>query len=500
VLTSPAPFPIGTSDVIGRTLTPEPERELPRDPVAYVREELDEWVWSRSADIMRAVVRNRHVAVKAAHDVSKSWTASRLAVWWEAAHPPGTSFVVTSAPSETQVKAILWREIGRAHRRGNRPGRITLDGRWYVGPRGAEELIGYGRKPQDLIDKEQAMQAFSGIHAEYVLVILDEAMGIPTWLWDAAESLTTNDASRILAIGNPDSPAGRFEEVCRPGSGWHVEKISVFDSPNFTGEPVPELLNRVLVSRQWEEERRERWGTDNPLYQSKVLAEFPDTSDEHVITPALVRAAQERDLPGTEAGTYGLDVARFGADSSTLYRDRGGVLRQIATWRKQDTHTTRKAVERAVAKTPEVPIVVDADGLGAAVFDEMRAAGMPVAPFTMTTPVQSPRRFANRRSEMWWSFREEMEEGLIDLDPDDEDLAAQLQQPKWTMDARGRIRVETKEEMAKRGLPSPDKADSCIMARFGGPSQVLRTAMRRPGGLVPTGRKMATAGLRERKM
>jgi hypothetical protein len=439
MLTSPAPFPIGTSDVIGRTLTPEPERELPRDPVAYVRGELDEWVWSRSADIMRAVVRNRHVAVKAAHDVSKSWTASRIAAWWVAAHPPGSSFIVTSAPSETQVKAILWREIGRAHRRGQLPGRITLDGRWYVGPRGAEELIGYGRKPQDLINKEQAMQAFSGIHAEYVLVILDEAMGIPPWLWDAAESLTTNDASRILAIGNPDSPSGRFEEVCRPGSGWHVEKISVFDSPNFTGEPVPELLNRVLVSR-------------------------------------------------------------FGADSSTLYRDRGGVLRMIATWRKQDTHTTRKAVEAAVAQTPEVPIVVDADGLGAAVFDEMRAAGMRVAPFTMTAPVHAKRRFADRRSEMWWSFREEMEEGLIDLDPDDEDLAAQLQQPKWTMDARGRIKVETKEEMGKRGLPSPDKADACIMARFGGPSEMLRSGYRRPGGLRPEGRKMATAGLRDRKM
>jgi phage terminase large subunit len=263
---------------------------------------------------------------------------------------------------------------------------------------------------------------------------------------------------------------------------------------------VPELLNRVLVSRQWEEERRERWGVDNPLYQSKVLAEFPDTSDEHVITPTLVRAAQERDLPGTEAGTYGLDVARFGADSSTLYRDRGGVLRMIATWRKQDTHTTRKAVEAAVAQTPEVPIVVDADGLGAAVFDEMRAAGMRVAPFTMTAPVHAKRRFADRRSEMWWSFREEMEEGLIDLDPDDEDLAAQLQQPKWTMDARGRIKVETKEEMGKRGLPSPDKADACIMARFGGPSEMLRSGYRRPGGLRPEGRKMATAGLRDRKM
>lgn len=497
---SAAPFPAGTSEIIGRTLTPEPERPLPKDPVQWHRDQ-GVWVWSKPRDIMRSVVEHRHTAVPAAFDVSKTFTAAGLAVWWIESHPPGTARVWSSAPTDDQVKANLWFEIGRAHRRSNAPGRITLNAEWYTGPRGAEELVGRGRKPADLIDKEQAMQTFSGAHAQYMLVLLDEAGGIPGWMWDAAEGLASNDASRILAIGNPSSNDTRFAEVCRPGSGWNVITVSVFDSPNFTGEPVPESVREVLVGQTWERERRERWGADSPLYQSRALAQFPDSTDDtNVITARMVRAAYERDLPGHDQGTFGLDIARYGDDRSELYRDRGGVVRHVASWAKQDTNTTRLKVAQQVARTPEVPIVVDADGLGAAVFDEMRAAGMRVVPFTMTHPVKQPHRFADRRSEMWWSFREEMEDGLIDLDAEDEDLAAQLQQPRWTMDARGRIKVETKDEMRKRGLPSPDRADSVIMARFGGPPPGLRNGYRGPGGIRPKMKAMETAGLRTRPL
>jgi hypothetical protein len=95
---------------------------------------------------------------------------SRLAAWWLDVHPIGEAFVVTTAPTTAQVEAILWREIGKAHRKGNLPGRITLDAKWYMG----QELVAYGRKPADY---DQA--AFQGIYSKYVLVLLDEAVGIP---------------------------------------------------------------------------------------------------------------------------------------------------------------------------------------------------------------------------------------------------------------------------------------------------------------------------------
>jgi hypothetical protein len=152
------------------------------------------------------VVRNRYSAIKASHDVSKSHTVSRLACWWIDVHPPGEAFVVTTAPTTAQVEAILWRYIGAAHRKAVLPRRVTLDAKWYIG----QELVGYGRKPADY---DQA--AFQGIHARYVLVLIDEAGGVPKSIFDAVDALATNIDARVVAVGNPDDPSSHFGTICK---------------------------------------------------------------------------------------------------------------------------------------------------------------------------------------------------------------------------------------------------------------------------------------------
>jgi hypothetical protein len=88
--------------------------------------------------------------------------------------------------------------------------------------------------------------------------------------------LPPNIDARVVAVGNPDDPASHFATICKPGSGWHVETISAFDTPAYTGEKVPDDLLPLLVSPEWVEERKLRWGVTSPIYQSKVLGEFPD--------------------------------------------------------------------------------------------------------------------------------------------------------------------------------------------------------------------------------
>src|SRR4051812_27859196 len=130
-------IPEGTATLAARPFIPEPERELPQDPVAWVRDDLSEHLWSKQRQIMRSVVEHRYTAVPSCHGPGKSYIGSRIGAWWIRAHPIGEAFVVTSAPTEPQVKAILWRELARAHRNAALPGRITLDAHWYVGPKGA---------------------------------------------------------------------------------------------------------------------------------------------------------------------------------------------------------------------------------------------------------------------------------------------------------------------------------------------------------------------------
>jgi hypothetical protein len=185
---------------------------------------------------------------------------------------PAKRFVVTTAPTTAQVEAILWRYIGAAHRKASLPGRITLDAKWYIG----QELVGYGRKPADY---DQA--AFQGIHACYVLVIIDEAGGVPKSIFDAVDALATNIDARVVAVGNPDDPASHFATICKPGSGWAVKKISAFDTPAYTGEEVPAELLPLLVSPEWVEERKLRWASPRRSTSQRSLASFPTSLTTH---------------------------------------------------------------------------------------------------------------------------------------------------------------------------------------------------------------------------
>lgn len=471
------------SALVGR-LFPE-QASGAHDPVEWIEQTLGERLWSKQVEVARSVLAHRYTAVKAAHAVGKSWLAARLAAWWIASRPVGESFVVSTAPTTPQVRAILWRELGRAHRRGALPGRITTGSvpEWWIG----SELVAWGRKPADLSDREAAAAAFSGVHSPRTLVILDESAGIDGWLFDAADTLATNEAARVIALGNPLDPTSRFAEVCKPGSGWNTIKISAFDAPAFSGEKVPPEIAEVLVSQRWVEERRQRWGTESPLYVARVAAEFPEAAEDSLVSPADVEAARRRELPGNAVPRFACDVARSGEDETVIYEDRDGVVRLRHRAQGADTMATTGQVARLLRETERSSAVIDVIGVGAGVFDRLREQGLDVAAFNSAERAQRPDRFANRRAEAYWSVRDALREGRLDLDPADDDLAAQLLAIRWTVNSRGQVVIESKDEMRKRGVSSPDRADALAMVIGGsrsGPIAVSISAGEVEGGVV----------------
>ena len=462
-------LPVGTAAEVRRRLTPEPERVLPSNMVTWVRDALGEHLWSVQREILGSVQAERFTAVQSCHGIGKSYLAARAATGWIESHPLGEAKVVTTAPSGPQLK-IVWGEMDVAHARGGLRGSISHGAipEWTIG--GTQ--VAFGRKPPNRVNPEIARTFFQGIHARYLLVILDEACGIPPWLWQAVLSLVTNEGSRVLAIGNPDDPTTEFAAKCAPGSGYNVIPVSAFDTPNFTGEQVPEQLRESLVGPTYVADAEREWGVDSPLFTSKVRGQFPEVADDVIISPRLVREAHERDLSGLmieDRGRYGMDVARYGEDESAIYLNRGGVVRLWGAWRK--TGTTESAAKAQIACEEDLyrPMLVDEVGLGAGVYDPLKLGGWNVQPFSGGEAAFEDRRFVNRNSEAWWAFREGLGAGLIDLDPADTVLAAQLQSRKWRLDAsQRRIRIETKDEMKQRGVKSPDRADAAVLSWYEG--------------------------------
>jgi hypothetical protein len=441
------------------------------NPVGWVSERLGQTVWSKQREIMLSVRDNRRTAVRSCHGVGKSHTASLVASWWLDTHPPGEAFVVTSAPTFAQVRAILWRYIRRVHRRGELAGRVNQT-EWHM----EDELVAFGRKPADHDES-----AFQGIHARYVLVILDEACGIPGQLWVAADALTTNTDCRILAIGNPDNPASHFRKVCQPGSNWHVIGISAFESPNLTGEQVPNDVAQALVSRGWVEEKATEWGEDNPLYKSKVLGEFSEDAPNKVVRASDI--AKCRIDPEVKASAADLEPVELGVDvggggDETVIRERRG-RRAGREWRAHTDRPEKIAplVLQALKESGATAVKVDSIGIGFGVIGELRnlaSQGKHTAQIigiNVGEKSSQPDKFKNLRAEIWWEIGRGLSEregwDLSAMDNADTTVA-QLLEPLWEVDAQGRIFVEPKDEIRKRLGRSPDNADALLLAFYSG--------------------------------
>ncbi|MER6235945.1 hypothetical protein ABT185_07695 [Streptomyces clavifer] len=444
-------------------------REYGTAPVRWVQERLRQTVWSKQREILAAVRDYRKTAVRSGHGVGKSWTAALVACWWLDTHPPGEAFVVSTAPTFSQVRAILWRYIRKHHRTGQLAGRVNQT-EWLID----DELVGYGRKPADTDE-----DGFQGIHARFVLVILDEACGIPEQLWVAADALATGPDCRILAIGNPDNPASHFRKVCTPGSGWHQMSISAFDSPNLTGEDVPADMAAALVSREWVEEKATEWGVDNPIYRAKVLGEFSTDAANQVVRQSDVancRAATDRRPKAEELGPVELGVDVGGGGDETVIRERRG----RRAGREWSAHTDRPEVIaplilRAIKETGATAVKVDSIGIGFGVIGELRNAATRgehsahIIGVNVGSAASEPDKFLNLRAEIWWSLGRGLSESqgwdLAMMDNADTTVA-QLLEPRWDTDPKGRIRVEKKDEIRKRLGRSPDNADALLLAYY----------------------------------
>lgn len=444
----------------------EPRNQRFRDdPVGWITEELGEFIWSKQREIAEACQTYDQVAVKACHGPGKSYLAARLVAHVVAMYGVGAN-VITTAPTAPQVKGILWREInGIANKYDGLPGKVNQTD-WMID----NVEVAIGRKPSDYNE-----QAFQGRHGDRMGVIIDEASGVPKTIFDAGLSLVTGENGFVLAIGNPDNSDSYFAEICKPGSGWHVITISAFDTPNFTGEWVPEYLAKKLTQPSWVEKRRHDWGEDSPLYISKVLAEFPVDSEETVVPfSAVSKCRIPQDDSDVGEVWFGLDVGA-GGDSSVLTAKRGRKALWQDEWHTPDTMSAVGRSLQAIKDHGARRIMVDTIGVGKGVFDrlaELRTAGehdCQVVAVNVGTSSSNSKEWAKLRDELWWKARDRSMNQRWDLSELSDDAVNELTTARYDIDSSGRAKVEPKKETKKRLGKSPDKADSLLLAFYEAP-------------------------------
>jgi hypothetical protein len=187
-----------------------------------------------------------------------------------------------------------------------------------------------------------------------------------------------------------------------------------------------------------------------------------------LILPKWIEAAQKRILERTRRPIIAADIARFGEDETVIMRREGGWIRVYRAHHKADTmagHIAKamRDIDDEAGKNDWVRAIIDVPGVGGGVVDRLAELDLPVVPYNGGEAPIDKERFVNARAEDYWTLRELFEQNEVDIDPDDDKLVAQLGSIKWGIDSRGRIKIESQDDMRKRGLPSPDRADTAAM-------------------------------------
>jgi hypothetical protein len=461
-------------------------------PERFVAEVLSQTWWSKQIEIGQAIQRFDRVAVKAGHSVGKTHCIGGIANWYLHAFGPCT--LVTTAPSKHQLKMEIWKEIRKQAKQAKvplLPGLLPIETLWRV----REDWFAAGYSTD-------SGEKFRGEHAENMLFILDEASGIPPFVWEEVVNMCTAPGNKILALGNPLHASGEFADCFMSDSSWHQVTISCLDHPNVIHgrQIIPGAVSRSWVNErvhklcmeidldqvdkatdiEWPAESG-RWWRTSPIFDARVLGRIPTQGPNILIGLAQVAYARTRppiEIDELAPVDFGLDVAYQGGDACVLTARRGPcVIRRDKWYGRDPEETTRKTAgvcKEYIRQGLRIgTIAVDAIGIGAGVASGLRALkddgdldAQRVIAVQVSERALLTKEYADKRAELAFALADRFRLNAIDLtrigDAGD-DFEMQASRIKWGYDRTGRYKLQSKDEIRKVTRVSPDDFDSLMM-------------------------------------
>jgi phage terminase large subunit len=392
---------------------------------------------------------NRRLSIRSGHGVGKSATLAILIIWYLLTRTDVKIPVI--AGSQDQLAQTTWPEISFWIRQLPEPLRNRLDVQ-------AERVAVKGFEDQAFAVARTASKdnpaALQGFHGRNLMIIADEASAVSDEAYEVGQgALSTPGALAILA-GNPNKAEGFFFRTHTDlADRWWTMRVSSADVPR---------------ARHHIEDIIQAYGAESNQARVRVYGEFPVADDDTLIALELVEAALTRQVePMRVMPVWGLDPARMGSDRSALCKRRGNIVMEpLKVYNQRDTMTLAGIIAREFDQTetddrPHV-ICVDSIGIGAGVYDRLDELGLPVQAVNVSESPSIGGQYMRLRDELWFKARTWFEARNCQI-PSDRTLISELVTPKYGFTSAGKLKVESKDELKKRGLRSPDLADAFVL-------------------------------------
>lgn len=431
--------------------------------------------WSIQKQIGQSlsVVRAK-LAVPSCNASGKTWLAARLGLAFYDAFTPGTPCIICGGPcggakvislssKEQHLRDNLWGEVRAAYAKQEHRG-MEPPGMLYPGDLRLESVTG---KHYFIGQTATAEEGIQGAHAAHKLIIGDEATSVSEGVSKGITSLMASGDTRLLLIFNPTTPDTYAAQMSR-SEKFTTRRITAYDTPHFTGEEAPEGSN-LITPGFLEELKAQGMGPGTYEWTTRVLAEFWDLADDALIAGDWYDAARRRPTDSYDLVTQiGVDIAPYGNSENIIAVRRGPNLVHLAAFPAMRPDLLFAGpVSDAVREWGPNYVVYDADGVGAGAIGhaEKLTRLMPYGGQVIgfRGAVKTSHVYLNNRSAWYWNLRQRLQSGHMGIRVDDPKLREQLCNIHYSIQ-NGAIRVETKAEMRKRGVESPDRADGMMYA------------------------------------
>jgi hypothetical protein len=433
------------------------------DPELFVREVLGASPTDQQVEGLRAVgIEGSKVTIRSGHNTGKTAELAWLILWFLLTRYDCK--IPITAPTSSQLRDTLWPELHRWR------DKLPLEMREEVEI--TTERIYIKSAPQMQFGvprtaKKENPEALQGFHAKHLMYIIDEASGVDDVIFEVARAGLSNPGARIVMAGNPIRTAGYFYASHHEHRDrWTVLHWSCLDSP--------------LPAVEYGEDVAKDYGVDSNFYRVRVLGEFPTAEADQLIALELLEAAVVREGVIAEGPIiWGLDPAWLGDAETALAKRQGDVISGIEAVRGLDTmQVTGWLIDKyeAAEEKPET-IVVDMIGIGAGVHDRLVELGYPVIGCNVAESPSSKEKYINMRADLWDRYKLWLQSRRGRL-PSDNRLIGQSSVIRYGFSSSGKMQIESKAEMRRRGVQSPDRADAVCLTFYHEP--LMKKSRKRP--------------------
>lgn len=431
------------------------------NPLLCIHDTIDIGLSSQQIEALKAISTERRVSIRSGHGCGKDSIAA-VTAWWYMVSRPYAKVAVT-APTHRQLHDIFRTELAKWFRKSNLQDEFVMQKDIVFHKSAPKEWWIRFISPQVRATKDEQAETLAGLHGDHLLLIVDEASGVPDPMFIPLEGALTQEDNKVILIGNMTKNTGYFYDT-----HFHKEIAKAWFKLHWDSR------DSSLVTKEMTDFYINKYGEESSVYAVRVKGDPPHEDERTLIPLAWPRQCLGNEFPiaEDEPKYLGVDVARYGEDKSIIMPRQGLKIFPWKTFSGLNTISLGGFINQHYLDTDADGLAIDEIGVGAGVTDWLYKHGhLNVFGINVAEASSNIAEYNRLRDELWLLVREKCMKGLYNFPetPEGEELCNELASPTYDFNSHGGYIVESKKAMKLRGIMSPNIADAlCLTEYFSG--------------------------------